>query len=398
MDVRLDRWAELAVSGANVQPGQILIVNAEHGHADLARAVAAAAYRSGAKFVDVDYFDPHVKRARIEFADAETLDFVPEWLGHAVLAHAEGHGARIAFASATEPHLLDDLDPERAAKDRLPRLKESTKVVLGRTVNWCGIAAPHPAWAKLVYPELSDGDAYERLWVEIEHVLRLDEPDPIRAWEERMAALGDQARRLSERRFDAIHLEGPGTDLTVGLFQSAAWLGGGLETVDGLRHFPNLPTEEVFAAPDPARVEGHVTATKPLALLGGAIIHGLRVRFEGGRAVEIEADDNGAALRHLVQIDEGATRLGELALVDRSGRVGPLGTVFYHALLDENAASHIALGSAYSFVVEEEAERLRANTSALHIDFMIGSPELDVTGITVSGERVPVLRGGDWQL
>jgi aminopeptidase len=398
VDERVERWAELAVSGANVQPGQILIVNAEHGHADLARAVVAAAYRRGARFVEVSYFDPHVKRARIEFADADTLDFVPEWLGHAMVAHGEGHGARIALASVTEPHLFDDLDPERAAKDRLPRLKESGEVLAARTVNWCGIAAPHPAWAKLVYPELSDEDAYDRLWVEIGHVLRLDEPDPVRAWEERMAALADQARRLTERRFDAIHLEGPGTDLTVGLFQSAHWLGGGLETVDGLRHFPNLPTEEVFAAPDPVRVEGYVTATKPLVLIGGAIIQGLRMRFEGGRAVDIDADENGAALRHLVQIDEGATRLGELALVDRSGRVGPLGTVFYHSLLDENAASHIALGSAFSFVVEDEAERLRANTSALHIDFMIGSPELDVTGITVAGERVPVLRGGDWQV
>jgi aminopeptidase len=398
MDSRFDRLAELAVTGANVQPGQVLMVNADYGLADLARAAAAAAYRRGARFVDVIYFDPHVKRARIELADFETLGFVPEWLGHARLAHAEGHGARIHFASVTEPHVFDGLDPERAGKDHLPRLKENSTIVAERTVNWCGIAAPHPAWAKLVFPELDDGEAYDRLWVEIEHVLRLDEPHPIQAWEQRMEVLASQARKLTDFHFDAIHLQGPGTDLTVGLFSSGRWMGGGMETIDGLRHFPNLPTEEVFTTPDPARTEGFVRSTKPLTLIGGSIIQGLRVRFANGRAVEIEADENGEDLRRRVEVDPGATRLGELALVDRSGRVGPLGTVFYHTLLDENAASHIALGSGFPFLVEDEAERSRTNVSMTHIDFMIGSPELDVTGITGSGTRIPVMRSGDWQL
>jgi len=398
MDVRSERLAGLAVSGANVQAGQVLVVNAEHGQAELARAVAAAAYRRGARFVEVIYFDPYVKRARIELADVETLAFVPAWLGDSLVAHAEGRGARIVLAGVTEPHAFDGLDPERAGKDHLPRLKENSRIVGERMVNWCAVAAPHPAWARLVYPHLGESDAYERLWTEIEHVLRLDEADPIAAWEERRAVLEEHARTLSERGFDAIHLEGPGTDLTVGLFRSARWWGGGMETADGIRHFPNLPTEEVFTTPDPLRTEGFVTSTKPLVLNGGAIIHGLRVRFRGGRAVEIEAEENGAALHHKVEVDDAATRLGELALVDASGRVGPLGTVFFHTLLDENAASHIALGSGFPFLIDDEAERSRVNLSAVHIDFMIGSAEIEVTGITATGQRTPVLHGGDWQL
>jgi aminopeptidase len=396
-----DRWerlGELAVTGANVQRGQVLLVVAEHGQAKAARSVATAAYKRGAKYVDVIYFDPYLKRARIEHADGDTLAFVPDWLGATRLAHAAGHGARISFGGVTVPNLLSGLDPDRLGQDQLPRLKETSQIVSDRTTNWCIVPAPHPEWAKLVYPDLEPDEAYERLWSDVQHITRLDEPDAQAAWAERMAALNDSARRLAERRFDAIHLEGPGTDLTVGLFASGTWWAADFSTVDGLNHYPNLPTEEVFTTPDPVRTEGHVTATKPLVLNDGTIIRGLRVRFEDGHAVEIDADENGAALRAHVRIDQGATRLGELALVDRRGRIGPLETVFYDTLIDENAASHIALGSAYPFVLEDEGDRARANVSATHVDFMIGSLELEVTGITAAGERVPVLRGGDWRL
>ena len=386
------------MSGANLQRGQVLLVSAEHGQADGVRAVATAAYRRGAKYVDVVYFDPYLKRARIEHADGDTLGFVPEWLGAARVTHAAGHGARIAFGGVTVPNLLAGLDPDRLGQDQLPRLKESSQIISDRTTNWCIVPAPHPEWAKLVYPDLAPADAYERLWSDVEHITRLDEPDPNAAWAARTAVLSESATRLTERRFDAIQLTGPGTDLTVGLFRSGSWWAADFTTVDGLRHYPNLPTEEVFTTPDPLRTEGHVTATKPLVLNDGTIIRGLRVRFEAGHAVEIEAAENGAALRAHLRIDEFATRLGELALVDRLGRIGPLGTVFYDTLIDENAASHIALGSAYPFVLDDEEDRARANLSATHVDFMIGSPELEVTGITVAGERVPVLRGGDWEV
>src|SRR5262249_30351809 len=200
-----------------------------------------------------------------------------------------------------------------------------------------------------------------------------------------------------ERHFDAIHLSGPGTDLTIGMLPTHRWWAADFQTANGLRHFPNLPTEETFTTPDPLRADGHVTATKPLVLRDGTIIKGLRVRFEGGTAVEIEADQNAEALRAQLSVDDAALRLGELALVDKAGRIGPLGTVFFETLLDENAASHIALGSGFPFLVDpEEVERV--NESATHVDFMIGSPELDVDGVTADGEHVPVLRGGAWQI
>jgi aminopeptidase len=394
---RITRLAELAAHGANVQPGQVVLVGAELGHEELARAVAAAAYDRGAKFVDVSYFDPYVKRARIQHADPDTLEFVPSWYGDRLTKHAEEHGARIMLNGVTAPNLLDDLDKTLVGRDRLPRLKELGAIVGERLTNWSIVPAPHPAWAKLVFPELSEDEAYEKLWQQLEHVLRLDEPDPTSAWDERMAVLRDSAGRLAERRFDAIELRGPGTELTVGLLPTATWWAADFTTAQGLRHLPNLPTEEVFTTPDPLRTEGQVTSTKPLVLQDGTIVRGLRVRFEGGTAVEIDADENAEALRSRLGIDDAARRLGELALVDRQGRIGPLGTVFYDTLLDENASSHIAFGSGFPFLVEDE-DAGRVNKSGTHIDFMIGSPELEVDGVTAGGERVPVLRGGDWQL
>jgi aminopeptidase len=397
MDDRSTRLAALAAHGANVQEGQVVLVNAELGHEDLARAVAAAAYERGAKFVDVNYFDPHVKRARIAHADPETLEYVPPWYGERMLRHADEHGARINLNGVTAPNLLDDLDKTLVGRDRLPRLKEQSTIVSERSTNWCIVPAPTRPWATLVFPELPEEEAYERLWREIEHVLRLDEADPAAAWDERMDVLRDSARRLADRGFDAIELRGPGTELTIGLLPTATWWAADFSTTDGLRHLPNLPTEEVFTTPDPDRTEGHVTSTKPLVLQDGTIVRGLKVRFEGGKAVEITADENVEALRARLGVDDGGLRVGELALVDSQGRIGPLGTVFYDTLLDENASSHIAFGSGFPFLVDEsEAERV--NESATHIDFMIGSPGLEVDGVTRDGERVPVLRGGDWQI
>jgi len=394
---RLQRLADLAVHGANVQPGQVLMITGEIGNEDVARAVAAAGYRRGAKFVDVDYFDPHIKHARIEFADPGSLDFVPRWYGTRMLEHAEDAGARVTLATLTTPNLMDDLDKTLVGRDMLPRVKELTKIVGDRSTNWCIVPAPHRAWATIVYPDLDEDAAFERLWDELEHVLRLDDGDAGSAWDARMAVLRDAAARLTGRAFDAIELRGPGTELSVGMLPSHHWWAADFTRADGLRHLPNLPTEEVFTTPDPLRTNGHVTSTKPLALRDGTIIRGLRVRFENGVAVEIDADTNADTLKSLLDIDEGARRLGELALVDRQGRIGPLGTVFYNTLLDENAASHIALGAGFRFLVDEDVVP-RVNESSQHIDFMIGSNDVDVDGITAGGERVPVLRGGDWRV
>jgi aminopeptidase len=398
MATDLARLADLIVEfGANVQPGQIVDVGSGLGKEELTRAITASAYRRGAKFVDVYYWDPHLKRERVQHVADEYLDFVPPWYGERALQLGRERGATIALSGPIAPHLYDDVDPERLGRDVFPRVKEWVDVINDRTVNWCIAPAPTAKWAELVHPELEPDAALEKLWEQIVHICRLDEEDPVAAWQERAERLKSVAARLSERRFDAIELKGPGTDLTIGLLPTSRWNGGGDETVDGLQHMANLPTEEVFTSPDPQRAEGVVRATKPL-YTQGRIIEGLTIRFEGGRAVEIEAADSGAeTLRALLSADEGGTRLGEIALVDREGRIGSLDTVFYDTLLDENAASHMALGSAYESAVEEEdIERL--NHSSVHVDFMVGSAEVDVTGITRDGERVPVLRDSVWQL
>jgi aminopeptidase len=390
--------AELVVRlGANVQPGQIVSISSEPGKEELARAVADAAYRAGALFVDLSVFDVHIKRSRLLHAQRDTLGYVPPWIGERTLALGDARAARISLTGPAAPHALDDVDPELIGLDMLPRIKESMTVVNDRTTSWSIVPAPTREWAMLVHPRLEPAAALERLWAEIAHVCRLDEPDPDAAWRERFGALARVADALTERRLDAIHLEGPGTDLRVGLLGSSRWIAGPLETVDGIVHYPNLPSEEVFTTPDPERVDGTVTATKPL-FTSGTTVSGLRVAFEGGRAVRIDADEGAAVLRGLTARDEGACRLGELALVDREGRIGPLGTVFYDTLLDENAASHIALGAGYQTGVADDGDRGRVNTSQIHVDFMIGSEEMAVTGVERDGTRVPLLRGGRWQI
>jgi aminopeptidase len=395
---RVERLAELAVAfGANVQRGQIVAVGSDVGHEELARALARSAYRHGARFVDVEYFDPHVKHARIELADEQTLEFVPSWYGERVLSFGEQRCALIQTTGPVAPGLFDDVDPARAGRDLLPRVKESGKVVSARTMNWCFVPFPTAAWASQVHPDLGHEAAFERLWDEVAHICRLDDPDPIAAWRERIDATAGAATRLNDLQLDAVHFEGPGTDLTVGLLQSSHWANALFETVEGVKHLANIPTEEVFTSPDPTRADGAVAATKPLVFSDGSLVRGLRIRFEGGRAVEIDADEGAGNLRARCAKDDGGTRLGEVALVDREGRIGPLGTVFFDTLLDENAASHIALGNGFDFAVGEE-DRERLNRSSIHQDFMIGSPEVQVTGVTRTGRRVPLLRAGAWQI
>jgi aminopeptidase len=389
--------ADLIVSfGANVQPGQIVAIGSEPGKEPLTRAIAEAAYRRGAKFVDVSVFDVHIKRARALHAAEDTLGFVPPWYGDRVLALGEHRCARISLSGPVAPGIMDDVDPSRLGKDMLPAVKESVIVLNQRSTNWTVSPCPTQEWAKLVHPELEPAEASARLWEQIAHVCRLDEPDPVQAWRDRLEALRQAAAKLDACRFDAVRFEGPGTDLTIGLLPTSRWLSATFETVDGIVHAPNIPTEEVFTTPDPMRAEGHVTSTKPL-FVSGAVVEGLRVRFEGGRAVKIDADKGADTLRALAARDEGASRLGEVALVDREGRIGPLGTVFYDTLLDENQASHLAIGQAYQEGVGDDADRERVNQSEIHVDFMIGGDDVDVTGLTASGDAVPVLRGGSWQ-
>jgi aminopeptidase len=397
-DEELERFAELTVTfGANVQPGQVVAIGSEPGKERLTRALAATAYRHGAKFVDVSVFDLHVKRARIEYAGEDTLEYVPPWYGERVLALGEQRCARIGLSGLVAPGLLDDLDPRRVGRDQLPFLPETGQVVNDQTTNWTIVPCPTEPWARLVHPDLEPAEAEQRLWEQLRHVLRLDEEDPAAAWRERMETVTEAAGRMTERRFEALHFEGPGTDLTVGLMPSSTWLAAAFTTVDGIEHHPNLPSEETFTTPDPERVDGVVKATMPLAL-PGTIIRGLEIEFSGGRAVRIDAESGAEAMRAMCERDEGAARLGEVALVDREGRIGPLETVFFDTLLDENAASHVALGRAYEMAVDDPADKERGNMSAIHVDFMIGGPDVEVTGLAAGGERVPVLREGAWAL
>ena len=390
--------AELAVRfGANMQPGQIVSVASEPGMEPLARAIAEVAYEQGAKYVDVSVFDVHVKRARALHADPQTLSYVPPWIGARVLALGEHHAASVALTGPVAPRIMDGIDPALLGRDMLPHVKESSEVVNGRKTNWTVVPCPTPGWAGALHPELPTDEALARLWQQVGHVCRLDEPDPVAAWRSRLARLVAVSEKLDALGLDTLHYDGPGTDLTIGLLPSSRWLCAQFSTAAGIVHTPNIPTEEVFTTPDPERVSGVVRATKPL-FTSGVLITGLSVRFEGGRVVEVAADHGAGTLQALSERDLGAARLGEVALVDRESRIGALDTVFLDTLLDENAASHIALGQAYEFSVEDEHDRERSNRSEIHVDFMIGSDDVAVTGVTRAGREVPLLRGGAWQL
>jgi len=398
-DVTLARFAELAVDfGANLQPGQIVSLSGAPGKEPLLRAIAERAYVKGAKFVDLAWFDPWIKRARIAYAPDDSIEYVPPWYGDRILTIGRERGSAITLSGPVAPGLMDDLDPVRSGRDRLPAIRETGEVVSRREINWTILPGPTPAWAELVHPDLPADAALAKLEEQLLHVLRLDEEDPVAAWRQRADRLVSVAQQLSERRFDALHYEGPGTDMTVGLLPGASWQAARFQTADGIQHMPNLPTEEVFTSPDPTRVDGHVRSTKPLVLIDGTVVRDLSVRFENGRVVELESSTAQEVMRTIITRDEGAARLGEVALVDNEGRIGALDTVFYDTLLDENAASHIALGRAFPFLAGDEETAAKMNESDIHIDFMIGSDELSVTGLTADGERVPVLVGGAWRI
>ncbi|HET9074701.1 MAG TPA: aminopeptidase [Solirubrobacteraceae bacterium] len=395
----LEALVELAVGfGAEVQPDQIVMVLAETGLEAYARAAARHAYRRGARYVDVEYFDPHVKHARLAHAAKESLSYRPPWIGERILQGGEHHAAKIWFYGDTAPDLMSDIDPERLGLDMSPRHRESIQVTSARQCNWTIVPAVTPAWARSVFDDRTEPEAITAMWKTIAHVCRLGEPDPVAAWTQRFATLKAVARRLDALDLDVLRFQGPGTDLTIGLLPGSRFIAAEMETVWGQLHHPNLPSEEVFTTPDPERTQGYVTATRPLLVPGAAPVTGLRVHFEHGRAVRFDSDSGGGVLEAQANRDDGGRRLGEVALVDRESRVGQAGKVFHNILLDENAASHIALGNGYPMALADEASRERMNRSEIHVDFMIGSDEVDVTGVTRGGETRPLLRGGAWQI
>jgi aminopeptidase len=399
-DQRLETYARLAVQvGLNLQPGQTLGINAMIEHAPLARAIARQAYESGARYVDVLYSDQHVRREHIAAAADDALGYSPPWLVSRLRELGETGGALVAITGNPEPELFADLDGERVGKARMREVAEESLKLTDGLCNWTIVAYPNAGWAKTVFGEPD----VERLWQAVGTAVRLDEPDPVAAWRDHIARLQARATSLNERRFDHLRYRGPGTDLTIGLHPDSEWQAA-LDESRGIKHVANMPTEEVFTTPDARRVEGTVRSTLPLQIQGN-IIRGLEIRFEGGRVAEIHAESGEEVMRTHAATDDGAARLGEVALVDGHSRVGKTGLVFYDTLFDENASSHIALGASIVQAVpgasEQSADERHArgvNHSSIHTDFMIGSNELEIDGVTADGEAVPIMRHGDWLL
>ena len=400
-DERLERYAQLAVHvGANVQKGQDVVVTALVEHAPMARAVARESYRAGAKHVVVLYGDLHLRRASIELGPEEELSWSPPHLLDWFKRWDEDRPALIALSGNPDPSLLADLDPTRVGKAE-PREIQALQLaqIAARRFTWTIIAAPNEGWARQVFGEPD----VERLWDAVAAATRLDQPDPVAAWREHAETLQQRASTLTERGFDAIRFRGPDTDLIVGLVPGSEWASASAETETGIEHMPNLPTEEVFTSPDWRRTEGTVRSTAPL-IAGGTRVDGLRVRFEGGKIVDVSADSGADIIHEQLAIDEQAPYLGEIALVDGSSAVKKTGIVFYSTLFDENATCHIAFGNGFPSVLDgsdrsrEELLELGVNVSAAHTDFMIGGPEVDVDGLDRDGNATPIIRDDQWQL
>ena len=411
-DRTLQLYAELAVKVAlNVQPGQrVLIIGplanggASLESAPLARQIAAAAYRAGSPLVETLYGDEVQQSLRFKHAPRESFSSFSAWLPHALSEHVRA-GHAVLSISANDPDLLQGESPDLVSallQSTAREMRPFREQVSRNDTNWAVVAAASAGWAGKIFPDLPTDAAVSRLWDAIARMCRLDVADPLAAWETHLGNLAARSEYLNTRRYSALKYTGPGTDLTLGLPAGHIWVSGRSASRAGVPFTANLPTEEVFTIAHRDRVDGTVRASKPLSY-GSTLIDGFSVTFERGRIVNMTAEKNADTLQRLLDTDEGARRLGEVALVPHSSPISQSGLLYYNTLFDENAASHVALGNAYKFTLkggnemsDAEFEQAGGNCSGVHVDFMIGSGDLDVDGLLPNGSSEPLMRKGEW--
>jgi aminopeptidase len=405
LEQNLDRLAEIAVrAGLGLAPGQELVMTATLDAAPLARRITEHAYKAGASLVTTLFTDEQSSLLRFRYGADASFDAAPSWLFNAIAQAFRSGAARLAI-TGNDPSLLSREDPEKVARVNRATSKAyrpAMELIVRHDINWTIVACATPAWAAAVFPDLPQDAAVAKLWDAILAASRADRPDAVDAWKAHDAILHARAARLNEKRYAALHFRGPGTDLRVGLADNHLWLGGGTTAGNGRYCIPNMPTEEIFTTPHKDRVDGQVTSTKPLSYQG-TMIEGISVRFEGGKIVDAHAARGEQVLQRMIETDEGARRLGEVSLVPHSSPIASSGLLFMNTLFDENAACHIALGQAYSSCLKDgdslSPEQLAAhgaNSSLIHVDWMIGSNRIDVDGINAKGDAEPVMRSGEF--
>ncbi|MEH7180022.1 aminopeptidase [Neobacillus vireti] len=401
----LEKYAELAVKvGVNIQKGQTLVVNATLDAAELVRLVVKSAYETGAQNVIVNWNDDVVSRTKYELAPDEAFTTYPEWRAKEQEALVEQGAAFMAIVSSS-PDLLKGINPERISnfqKAAGTALAKYRQAVQSDKVSWTVIAAPSPAWAAKVFPDAPSDKQVSLLWDAIFKSVRVDTDNPVAAWKKHDETLHEKVSYLNEKRYKKLHYTAPGTDLTIELPKDHIWVGAGSVNENGFEFMANMPTEEVFTVPYRTGVNGTVASTKPLSY-GGNIIDRFSITFENGRIVDYKAEEGEEVLKRLIETDEGSHYLGEVALVPYNSPISQSNVLFYNTLFDENASNHLAIGSAYAFCIEggkkmspEELKENGLNESITHVDFMIGSEEMDIDGITADGKSEPVFRNGNW--
>ena len=405
-DQLIEKYANLFVTtGVNVQEGHTISLSCSVDNAKLARAIAKAAYEKGADEVLIEWTDDVISRMTYDFQSEETLTNVPKYRIEKMNYLLEKGASRIGIISS-DPDNLSGLDGDKIAatqKAVSQALKPMREASQANKISWTLGAAASPKWAAKVFPDLkTEEEQMDALWDAIFKSVHLYDEDPIATWAEKDKTLEAKAEELNKENFTALHYTAPGTDLTIGLPKGHRWEGAGSDNVRGERFMANMPTEEVFTAPDANRIDGVVVSTKPLSY-AGSIIEGMEFHFENGRVTKVTADKGEEVIQKLIEQDEGAASLGEVALVPHESPISQSGLIFFNTLYDENASNHVALGSAYAFnleggteMSEDELKEAGLNRSTTHVDFMIGSSEMDIDGIKEDGSRVPIFRNGTW--